>query len=315
MIVCCGEALIDMLPANTNDGQSAYVPHTGGSVFNTAIALGRLGVPVGLVSGLSSDLFGQMLEGDLTDSKVDCSLIVRSKRPTTLAFVKLADGQASYTFYDENTAGRMLSEDDMPVLPAQSGALFCGGISLAVEPGANAYVALIEREAGRRTIMFDPNIRPGFISDEVGYRARLSRVMKACTILKISDEDLDWLQPSRTTIESKVGSIDGPLIRIITEGGGGATALLPNDQVVRVPAKSVDVVDTVGAGDTFNAGFLCYLENHGLLGKNLLESLDVSKVTAALQFAHEVAAITVSRKGADPPWATELGETEVGAGL
>ncbi|MEX0346894.1 MAG: carbohydrate kinase [Rhizobiaceae bacterium] len=306
MIICCGEALIDMLPASTKDGQDAYVPHTGGSVFNTAVALGRLGARVGLVSGLSSDLFGRMLETDLTDANVDCSLIVHSKRPTTLAFVKLTDGHASYTFYDENTAGRMLSEGDMPILPAQSKALFCGGISLAVEPGANAYVKMIEREAGQRTVMFDPNIRPDFISDEAAYRARIARVLKVCSILKISDEDLDWLQPSGASSEDKVRSIVDPQIKIVTEGGGGATAYLPNDQVVQVPAKTVSVVDTVGAGDTFNAGLLCFLDNREILGADLPDRLSILEVSEAMQFAHEVAAITVSRKGADPPWAEEL---------
>ncbi len=114
MILCCGEALIDMLPRETTKGEQAFAPYAGGSVFNTAIALGRLGAPTGFLSGISTDLFGQILDETLAASKVDASLAIRSNRPTTLAFVTLTDGHAQYAFYDENTAGRMISVDDLP---------------------------------------------------------------------------------------------------------------------------------------------------------------------------------------------------------
>ena len=114
MILACGEALIDMLPRRTEAGETAFAPYAGGAVFNTAIALGRLGAPSGFLSGLSTDLFGEILTESLTASKVDSSLAIRSARPTTLAFVKLTDGHATYSFYDENTAGRMLTPDDLP---------------------------------------------------------------------------------------------------------------------------------------------------------------------------------------------------------
>ncbi|KKL21687.1 hypothetical protein LCGC14_2442940, partial [marine sediment metagenome] len=129
MILCCGEALIDMLP-RTHGGEKSFAPHAGGAVFNTAIALGRLGCDTAFFSGLSDDLFGQMLTDALAASGVDASPAARSDRPTTLAFVTLTDGQASYAFYDENTAGRMLSQDDLPTLGPDTQALFLGGISL-----------------------------------------------------------------------------------------------------------------------------------------------------------------------------------------
>ncbi len=141
MILCCGEALIDMLPRETASGESAFAPHAGGSVFNTSIALGRLGAPVQFFSGLSSDLFGDVLREEVAASKVDSTPASISDRPTTLAFVKLTDGHASYAFYDENTAGRMLSPEDLPA--TQADALFFGGISLVVEPCGAAYEAMM----------------------------------------------------------------------------------------------------------------------------------------------------------------------------
>ncbi|MDJ1016280.1 MAG: carbohydrate kinase, partial [Paracoccaceae bacterium] len=193
MILCAGEALIDMLPRTTEAGEDAFAPYPGGAVFNTAIALGRLGAPVGFFSGLSTDLFGQMLEQSLAASGVESGLAHRSDKPTTLAFVKLTDGQASYAFYDENTAGRMLSAEDLPVLDGNTGAVFFGGISLVVEPCAAAYEALCAREAALRVIMLDPNIRPGFIHDEAAYRARIGRMIGMADIVKVSDEDLAWI--------------------------------------------------------------------------------------------------------------------------
>ena len=165
MILCCGEALIDMLPRVTAQGEDAYAPYPGGAVFNTAIALARLGAPSGLFCGLSTDLFGETLIDALRASTVAHDLAIRTDRPTTLAFARLVDGQPSFWFYDENTAGRMIRRDDLPDIPATVGAMFFGGISLMVEPCGNAYEALMLREADTRLIMLDPNIRPGFIKD------------------------------------------------------------------------------------------------------------------------------------------------------
>ncbi|CAN0588139.1 unnamed protein product, partial [Ectocarpus sp. 12 AP-2014] len=181
-----------MLPRQSEAGEPAFAPYAGGAVFNTAIALGRLGAPSGYLGGLSNDLFGQMLAEALAASKVDFSLCPRSGRPSTLAFVTLTDGQARYAFYDENTAGRMLSEPELPTLDDTTKALFFGGISLVSEPQANSYAALCSR-AGDRVVMIDPNIRPGFITNEASYRARLAGMLGRADIVKISDEDMDWL--------------------------------------------------------------------------------------------------------------------------
>ena len=204
MLLCCGEALIDMIPTPTVSGQDGFVPHVGGAVFNTAIALGRLGVQTGMLTGLSTDLFGQQLLASLHANHVDTSLLVTSDRPTTLAFVQLTDGHASYTFYDENSAGRMLDRADMPVLPDEVSTLYFGGISLAFEPCAEAYAALQKREAAARVVMLDPNIRPSFIRDIRRYRDRLDRMIALSDIVKVSDDDLNWIYPGPQSLFEKL---------------------------------------------------------------------------------------------------------------
>ena len=308
MILCCGEALIDMIATPTVSGGEGFVPHSGGAVFNTAIALGRLGAPVGMLTGLSSDMFGLQLGDALQTSHVDASHVIRSDRPTTLAFVQLKDGHASYSFMDENSAGRMLTPEDMPAqLPAVS-ALYFGGISLACEPCADAYAALLDRHGSDRAVMLDPNIRPGFISDQTRYRTRLNRMIGQADVIKVSDEDLDWIIPGPESVSDKVRLLlqAGPAVVIVTRGSQGASGFLADGSETSVPVQPVQVVDTVGAGDTFNAGVLAELDRSGHLTKAGVRALTPDTLRAALAKGAEVAAVTVSRAGANPPWAHEL---------
>ncbi len=308
MILCCGEALIDMIAEPTVSGANGFVPHSGGAIFNTAIALGRLGAQPGLLSGLSTDMFGEQLIAALQISHVATSHVIRSDRPTTLAFVQLQDGHATYSFVDENTAGRMLRPEDMPdQLPGVS-ALYFGGISLACEPCADAYASLLERHGSDRAVMLDPNIRPGFIKDQTRYRTRLNHMIAQTDIVKVSDEDLDWIIPGPESHAEKIPLLlqAGPAVVIVTKGGDGATGYLSDGSEVSVPVQKVDVVDTVGAGDTFNAGVLAALSQAGHLSKPNLRSLSENSLRDALTFGAKVAAVTVSRAGANPPWAEEL---------
>ena len=311
MILCCGEALIDMVPvADTVTGTAAFAPLPGGAIFNTAIALGRLDTPVQFFSGLSTDLFGAQLAGALEASGVATGLVKRSNRPTTLAFVKLTGGHAQYTFYDENTAGRMLSLDDLPGISADISALYFGGISLCAEPAASAYEALALREARNAVIMLDPNIRTSFIEDAPVYRKRLDRMIGVADIVKVSDEDLDWIMRDTSTVADKAARMlqQGPSLVIITKGAKGAEAYGRDGSVVTVPAPQVTVVDTVGAGDTFNAGFLAGLHSRALLSKAAIANIGHADLNEALAFAAKVAAVTVSRQGADPPTLSDLAE-------
>lgn len=308
MILCCGEALIDMIPSETSRGDEAFVPHSGGAVFNTAIALGRLGVESGMLTGMSTDMFGQQLQDALAASNVDASHLIRSDRPTTLAFVRLTDGHAQYEFYDENTAGRMIQVTDLPQLSDAVSVLYFGGISLACEPCADTYAALCAEQGAERAVMVDPNIRPGFIRDADRFRGRMNGILERADIVKVSDEDLDWLFPGPDDLPTKVKSLQamGPNLVILTRGGEGATAFMPGEKNVTVPAQKAQVVDTVGAGDTFNAGVLARLSQLGVLTKPALAEIDTDTAAAALAFGAKVAAVTVSRAGANPPWAKEL---------
>lgn len=308
MILCCGEALIDMIPEPTVSGRDGFVTHAGGAVFNTAIALGRLGQRAGMLTGLSSDMFGDRLRAGLAAANVDTAHVITSDRPTTLAFVRLVGGQASYSFFDENSAGRMVRLEDMPTLSDEVSALFFGGISLASEPGADAYAALMAREHSGHTVMLDPNIRPGFIEDAARYRARLDRLIAMADIVKVSDEDLEWIVDAPQSLATKARKLldMGPRVVIVTRGGDGAAGFLQGGGEIEVPSVEVDIVDTVGAGDSFNAGVLGWLSDHELLHKDRLVTLAPQRLREAMQFAARVAAVTVSRGGANPPWANEL---------
>jgi fructokinase len=306
MILCCGEALIDMLPRESREGEAAFAPYPGGAVFNTAIALGRLGAPSGFLAGLSTDLFGEMLAGALAAAGVSSNLCQRTDRPTTLAFVRLVNGQASYAFYDEGTAGRMLAPDALPEVPAAVSALFFGGISLVSEPCGTAYEALMLREAGTRVTMIDPNIRPSFIRDEAAYRARIGRMIGAADIVKVSDEDLRWILGAGAIgdLAARLLSL-GPRIVFVTEGATGAHAFSAAGAQFR-PARKVTVADTVGAGDTFNAGVLTALHEAGALSRDRIAAPDPGLIEAALDLGIAAAAVTVSRPGANPPWRREV---------
>lgn len=307
MILSCGEALIDMLPRTSTQGEACFAPYAGGAVFNTAIALGRLGAPSAFFSGVSNDMLGEILADTLTASKVDTRYLARSDRPTTVAFVKLVNGQATYAFYDEATAGRMLSTNQLPILPAEIDTLFLGGISLVNDPAASTYEALQARECATRVTMIDPNIRPGFIAGkEAGYRARIERMIGRADIVKLSDEDLHWLEGQGDLTALARGILArGPKVVFITEGANGARAVT-RTQDVFVAARKVTLVDTVGAGDTFNAGVLAALHQAGVLTKTGIASLSDTALDAALSLGTRAAAVTVSRAGANPPWATEL---------
>lgn len=307
MILSCGEALIDMLPRTSTEGEPCFAPYAGGAVFNTAIALGRLGAPSAFFSGVSNDMLGEILADTLTASQVDTRYLARSDRPTTVAFVKLVNGQATYAFYDEATAGRMLSTDQLPALPADISALFFGGISLVNDPAASTYEALQARECNARVTMIDPNIRPGFIAGkETEYRARIERMIARADIVKLSDEDLHWLEGQGDLSTLARGILaKGPKVVFITEGANGARAVTATQDIF-VAAQKVTVVDTVGAGDTFNAGVLAALHQADALTKAGVARLSDAALTDALTLGTRAAAVTVARAGANPPWAHEL---------
>jgi fructokinase len=306
MIVCCGEALIDMLPRKSAEGAAVYQPFNGGSIFNTAIALGRLGIKTGFFTGLSTDFFGDSLKAGLSESHVSLKYVKVWDRPSTLAFVKLDNGHARYSFFDDNSAGRMLTKKDLPKLAKDVEALHFGSISLIPEPGASTLEALMKRESKSRVICFDPNIRPTVIKNRKDYLKRVNRLIGMCDILKISDEDVKWMTGSDDFAKfAKKGLKAGARVVVITRGGEGAQAFT-RKVTVKIQSPRVAVVDTVGAGDTFTAGVLTSLSRAGRLSKAGMADLDETTLNNALNFAARAAAVTVSREGANPPWAHEL---------
>ena len=308
MIICCGESLIDMISVANAGNESLYAGLTGGAIFNTSIALGRLDVPVGLISGVSTDLFGEKIKKDLTESNVNIKLLIRNEKPTTLAFVDVKNGQANYTFYDENSAGNSIHYSDFPNIPKIANTLCFGGISLCTEPAASAYEKLFIQEIKNKVLFLDPNIRSTFISDEISYRKRLNKMISSSDILKVSDEDLDWIVTSGSSINEKIEKLHnlGAKLIIVTKGAEGVAAYVKNKKVINLPAQKVNVIDTVGAGDTFNAGFLAKLSKLKLLSKSNIKNLSSKQISTAFEYGIKAASITVSRKGANPPLLSEI---------
>ena len=177
-----------------------------------------------------------------------------------------------------------------------------------MEPCAETYAALLAREGATRAVMMDPNIRPGFITDAARYGDRLARMLAMTDIVKVSDEDLAWLYPDAGDLPERLVKLrnTGPAVVVLTKGAEGATATLADGTEVHVAAPAVTVADTVGAGDTFNAGLMASLSAQGVLGKAGLRALTPAQMQAALDLAARTAAVTVSRAGANPPWAAEL---------
>lgn len=309
MIVSCGEALIDFLPRQVPaDAPATFAAFPGGSPFNVAIAIARLGQPAAFFGGLSSDLFGETLRMHLEQSGADISLTNFSDRPSTLAFVSVVDGNARYAFLDEGSAGRMLTENDLPALPKKVAALHFGSFSLAEEPCGSAFEGLMQREKNDRVISLDINVRPTLIKNRDGYLARIDRLAAMADLIKLSEEDLEWLAPS-SSFEALADRLQnlGARIVVLTRGAGGAVTL-SGMQRTEVPGVPVKVADTIGAGDTFTAGMLARLSSRQLLTKHAVARLSPAETSDMLAFAARAAAITVSRPGANPPWLRELAE-------
>ncbi|MEV8017449.1 carbohydrate kinase [Streptomyces sp. NPDC086554] len=301
MIVVAGEALIDLVPQAQGAVTAPLLPARGGGPYNTAIALGRLGAGVAFCSRISTDAFGTSLVDRLRAERVGTGLIQRGPEPTTLAIASIdAGGSAAYSFYVEGSADRLF---ELPgELAADTRALSLGTCSLVLEPGASAYEELMRREAGRGVfIALDPNIRAGLIPDADAYRARFMSWLPYVSLLKLSEEDADWLGPD---VDGWLAA--GPAAVVITRGGDGLTVFTGDGRKISVPGERVDIVDTIGAGDTVNAALLYALSERDLLSARALASLPGRTWREVLAFAARAAAITCSRAGAEPPYASEV---------
>ena len=327
MIICCGEALIDMVRASIPGSGEAFLPLPGGSPYNTAVAIGKLGVPVKFLGRFSTDFFGEILIKRLKENHVGDDLIIRSGQNTTLAFVKLEKSKdPQYVFYTEGTADRSLRVEDLPPkLPVDTRCILFGSIAMTMEPLASAIEALILREGTRKSAdqmdwapitSFDPNIRPFMIKDRNAYIERFEKWIAASTIAKISSVDFDFIYPKLGPEQAlqKILAM-GPRLAISTLGPKGALALLRRNDgsITKVSAPVVDlpVVDTIGAGDTFHGAFLSWLEIKGKMTRSALVNLSEIDLYDALVFANKAASIVCSRRGAEPPTRREVDNLKI----
>ena len=307
MIICAGESLIDMVSFR---GEPEYTPHVGGSNFNSSIALGRLGSNSYYFGAISNDSYGELIEDCLRGSNVKEDFIIKTNRPTTLAYADVVDGIAEYTFVDEHSAGRMLDQTSLKpfvkrVIKAK--ALLVGGISLQAEPCGSSWQWLIEQVSGHLSIYLDVNIRPDFIENKRSYFDRFVRLTSKVDIVKISEDDYRYLYGAQDFNKvSKDWLNNGVKLVIFTLGAEGSKVIYDNGKEVFAKSKKVDVVDTIAAGDTFNAGFLLSLDEQGLLDRESLDIILDTQLEKALTFANKVASFTVTKKGANPPWLDEI---------
>jgi len=302
MIAVIGEALIDLV-ANS-DGRFAARP--GGAGFNTARAIGRLGVTPAFLDRLSGDGFGRLLRSTLDSDGVKLAVPEPADVPTTLALVDIDPaGLPRYRFYLDGTSAPALEYPAMAAaLPAGLTALHAGGLALVAEPIATSIDRLISADLPPGTLlMIDPNCRPEVIADRQAYLARLSRILRRADVVKVSVEDLDYLAPGTPAASAAAGLLgQGPALVLLTDGPHPARAFL-RDEVVSAEVPAVTVADTVGAGDAFGGAFLAWWSRSGLTRSGLCQP---APVRGALQAAAEVAALTCTRVGAEPPWLAEV---------
>lgn len=310
-IVVCGEALVDVVQQGGSGHEVArgslapLQPALGGGPFNVAITLGRLGSAVSLLSAVSTDTYGDAIVDALRAAGVGTALVQRRDEPTSLALATIADdGSARYSFYVEGTADRAVT--DPGALPPTVAAVTFGTLSLVLQPGATVYENLMRRcRAEGRVVVLDPNIRPAVIDDPDDYRRRFRGWMSSVDLIKLSDEDAAWLGEGPAGSTAADWLDDGVAAVVTTAGASGITVRGAAGEVT-APAPSVDVVDTIGAGDSVLGGLVHHLDRHGRLSPDAVRSLTAEQWREAAEFAAHVAAVTVSRPGADPPWAGEL---------
>lgn len=304
LIVVAGENLIDRIVSR--DGQTNDVP--GGGPFNTARALGRLGARVAYLGRISTDAHGQRIRRALVADGVDLSLAVLSDDPTLIAHATLdPTGVATYRFEWEGSAAAGLRPTDVPsTLPAEAVALHVGTLGLLFDPMASTIAGLVDRIAPQTLVMVDPNVRPAAIADEHTYRQRVDEVLRRADVVKVSVDDLEWLRPGRPPLLAATDLVDAASrIVLITDGPRAVRIVGRWPDPASIELAAVPVVDTIGAGDAFGAGFLAMWVRDG---RRRLGLADRGAVVDATRFAIRVAAWTVGRAGADPPRLADLEE-------
>ncbi|MBR0853061.1 carbohydrate kinase family protein [Bradyrhizobium liaoningense] len=307
MLIACGDALIDFVPTRNADGREAVMPAVGGSCLNVAIGMARLGAPTGFVGGISTDLFGRMIADHAAASHVELGLATRSDHQTTLAFVRIVAGESHYAFYDAETATRNWTYRRGSIPFETVEALHVGSTTLVNDQGAAETTALIADARTSSTISFDPNCRPNLVKDKPAYLARMAGFAASADLIKMSDVDFAFLYGEEPYQQRASALLEqGASLVVITRGNNGATAWHAGAGQIEVAAPEVEVADTIGAGDSFQAALLFALRKQGRIARQQLKDVSADELRRALSFAANCAGLTCTRPGADPPWIGEI---------
>ena len=308
MIVVCGEALMDVFDAGATATGSQLDARIGGSPYNVALGLARLAQPVAFCGAVGNGFLGERLMRSLADEGIDTSCVQRTDAPTSICVIGLdARGVPAYDFYGERGADRQLDASALLRVPVAARALHFGSYTMVVEPVAATQRALIERECRRALVSYDPNVRLTVEPSLQRWRDALAWMLPRTHLLKVSEEDIGLLFPGQALDELAASWLaQGPRLVVVTRGGEGSLAFGAAASA-HAPPVAVNVVDTVGAGDTFQAALLTWLAEHGQLTIDGVAALDSASLGDMLGFATRAAAITCSRRGADLPRRGELG--------
>jgi fructokinase len=319
-----GELVVDLLPvpeagAGPEGTAPQYVARPGGNALNVAVAAGRLGAPVALVARLGTGPLGAALRRHAELSGVDVSGFVDAEEPVSLAVIGLhPDGSPDYGFHVLGAADWQWTDAELArSVPEGTAVLHVGSISSWTEPGGGAIAALVERLAGTALISVDPNIRPPLADGPVGaslgndrarVTARLDRLLAQADVVKVSAEDLAWLEPRTEDLDdaARRWADRGPALVLLTDGGSPLRIARPGRPVVRRESPRVEVADTVGAGDSLAAGLLSGLLAAGVTDRAALEALDDARLLELVDDAALIAALNCTRVGADPPTRAEV---------
>jgi fructokinase len=305
MIISLGEALIDFISLKKLD----YKGFPGGSPYNTSIAISRQGIPCQFIGRMSKDIFGVQLLDYLKENQVGTDFLISTDDPTTLSFVqKESDGKVQYAFFSNGTADRFWSEKDINNLefPKETKIIHFGSISLTQEPCGSLLTQLLLKKASGILLSFDPNIRPSLVSNRMVYMERFHKLCKICSIVKLSDEDLEWLFPDETKKKALSILMDaGVSLIALTEGKAGARLITRNESI-NSPLYDLPVADTVGAGDTFHGALLSFLYQRNIFTPEEIESLSDNDLKDLGIFANKAAGINCHRSGANPPTSEEM---------
>ncbi|WP_223434342.1 MULTISPECIES: carbohydrate kinase family protein [unclassified Pseudomonas] len=311
MYLVCGEALFDFFSEDDASGLASKVNFkaiAGGSPFNVAVGLRRLGVNAALFAGLSTDYLGRRLQQVLQDEGVRPDYLVDFAAPTTLAMVAVgANGSPQYSFRGEGCADRQLKPEHLPELGPEVRGLQIGSFSLVVQPIADTLLALVQRESGKRLISLDPNVRLNPEPNIELWRSRVATLVELADLIKVSDEDLSLLYPGQDPQRVIEGWLQHRCqVVFLTRGGEGATVFSRNHGSWSVPACPVKIADTVGAGDTFQAALITWLTEQQLDSVEGVQSLAREQIDGMLKFAVRAAALTCSKTGPDLPYRQQL---------